>query len=691
MGGQVVGWAGAEAGCPHEPPRNGGCRRRPGGGTPGTPDRGDRGDWLEAMREIVIGTAGHIDHGKTALVEALTGINTDRLKEEQIRGITIELGFAHLKLPSGRLAAIVDVPGHERFVKTMVAGATGVDLVVLVVAADEGVMPQTREHLDICRLLRVGKGIVALTKVDLVEEEWVHLVEEDIREFLNGSFLEGARVVRTSVVTGQGMGELLEGLDELAASVGDRPPARFFRLPVDRSFTMRGFGTVVTGTLMAGRIREGDAVEVAPKGIRTKVRGLQVHNAPVRESLAGMRTAVNLQGVEKEQVERGDVLIPPDSLPVTHMVDAHLEYLQGAPWRLKNRARVRFHAGTAEILARVVLLDREVLEPGEEADVQIRLESPTVVVHGDPFVIRSYSPAQTIGGGVILDGYPPKHRRHSPEVMAHLSGLRQGELGLVGSHLVAACGTQGLTRGGLERRLNLAEEAWPRLLGSAAFRGAVRQIDSGTAAKGKPEDILFVSSRSYELVRQEVLSALEGHGKAHPLEPGLPREDLRGRCRSRPSARVFSQVLQDLLEEGEIQVEGDRWRSKGHKVELGGEHRERLRRLEALFEEAGLQPPSQKEVEGLLGLQEKEARDLLELLVRQGVLVKVREGMYFHAGEVGRLQGRLVAFLREKGEVLPLDFKDMTGLSRKYMIPLLEYFDRIRLTMRVGDKRVLRK
>jgi len=643
------------------------------------------------MREIIIGTAGHIDHGKTALVEALTGINTDRLKEEQIRGITIELGFAHLTLPSGRLAAIVDVPGHERFVKTMVAGATGVDLVILVVAADEGVMPQTREHLDICRLLRVSKGLVALTKVDLVDEEWLHLVEDDVRGFLKGSFLEGAPLVRTSVVTRRGMGELLHGLDELASQVGERPPARFFRLPVDRSFTMRGFGTVVTGTLMAGRIREGDAVEVAPKGIRTKVRGLQVHNAPVAESVAGMRTAVNLQGVEKEQVERGDVLIPPDSLPVTHMVDARLEYLPGAPWKLKNRARVRFHAGTAEILARVVLLDREVLEPGEEAFVQIRLESPTVAVHGDPFVIRSYSPAQTIGGGVVLDGCPVKHKRHSPGVMAHLSALGRGDMGLAAASLVAASGTQGLTRGALERRLNLAEEMWPGLLGSAAFTEAVRRIDSASGGRVRPEEVLFVSSEAYERVKAEALSALEGHGKAHPLEPGLPREDLRGRCTSRPSARVFGQALQDLLEEGEAVVEGDRWRWRGHTVEPLGEHRDRLQRLETLFREAGLQPPGQKEVEGRLGLQEKEARDLLELLVRQGVLVKVKEGLYFHAGEVGRLQERLVAFLREKGEVLPLDFKEMTGLSRKYMIPLLEYFDRIRLTMRVGDKRVLRK
>ena len=643
------------------------------------------------MREIIIGTAGHIDHGKTALVEALTGINTDRLKEEKLRGITIELGFAHLTLPSGRLAAIVDVPGHERFVKTMVAGATGVDLVMLVIAADEGIMPQTREHLDICRLLRVQKGLVALTKVDLAEEEWLGLVEEDLKEFLKGSFLEGAPVVRTSAVTRQGLGDLLRSLDDLAAQIRERPPAKFFRLPIDRAFSMKGFGTVVTGTLMAGRIREGDAVEVAPKGIRTKVRGLQVHNRPVRESSGGMRTAVNLQGVDKEQIERGDVLIPPESLPVTHMVDAHLEYLPSAPWKLKNRARVRFHAGTAEILGRIILLDREILEPGQEADVQIRLESPTVVVHGDPFVIRSYSPAQTIGGGLVLDGFPGKHRRNSGEVMSYLEGLRSPEPGKVSLLLVRASGTKGFTRAQLEQRLNLAEEAWAAVLGAGVFKEGVREIDSGAGTRGRQEDLLFVAREFYELVRNEVLGVLRQHAEAHPLEPGLPREDLRGRCRSRPSIRLFSQVLQDLLEEGRLVVEGDRWRWEGHKVELGEKEQARMEKLEAVFLEAGLEPPLQKEVEERFGLREKQARDLLELLVRQGRLVRVKEGLYFHAGELHALEERLAAFLRERGEIQPLEFKEMTGLSRKYMIPLLEYFDRVKLTMRVGDKRVLRR
>ncbi len=643
------------------------------------------------MREIIIGTAGHIDHGKTALVEALTGINTDRLKEEKLRGITIELGFAHLSLPSGRLAAVVDVPGHERFVKTMVAGATGVDLVLLVVAADEGIMPQTREHLDICQLLRVKKGLVALTKVDLVEEEWLQMVEEDLREFLHGTFLEGAPVVRTSALTRQGLGDLLEKLDGLASQIQERPPAWYFRLPIDRSFTIKGFGTVVTGTLVAGRIREGDPVEVAPRGIRTKVRGLQVHGMAVKESFGGMRTAVNLQGVEKEQIERGDVLIPPDSLPVTHMVDAHLEYLVSAPWKLKNRARVRFHTGTAEILARVVLLDREVLEPGEEAEVQIRLESPTVVVHGDPFVIRSYSPAYTIGGGLVLDGFPRKHKRNSQEVMSYLEELKSGDPIRISLGLIKASGTKGMTKAELVQRLNLAEELWAQVLESPGFKAEAKEIDSGTGGRSRQEDMLFVAKEVYSMVRAEVLKALQHYFHGHPLEPGIPKEDLRGRCASRPSSRLFSQVLQGLLEEGEVVVEGDRWRWKGHKVNLGEKQQARLKELEALFLSVGLQPPLQKEVEERLKLQEKEARDLLELMVRQGKLIKVKEGLYFHSGEIRALEEKLVAFLKEKGEIQPLDFKEMTGLSRKYMIPLLEYFDRTKLTMRVGDKRVLRK
>jgi selenocysteine-specific elongation factor len=642
------------------------------------------------MREIIVGTAGHIDHGKTALVEALTGTNTDRLKEEKLRGITIELGFASLTLPSGLQVGIVDVPGHERFVKTMVAGATGVDLVVLVVAADEGVMPQTREHLDICRLLQVKRGMVAITKVDLVDEEWLALVEEDLREFVRGTFLEGAPMVRTSTVTGEGIREIPRLLDELSEGLEERPPARFFRLPIDRVFIMKGFGTVVTGTLMQGRIAEGDGVEVAPKGIRTKVRGLQVHNRTVRESFAGTRTAVNLQAVEKEELERGDVLIPPGSLSPTHMADVRLEYLPNAPRVLKNRSRVRFHTGTSEILARVVLLDREVLDPGEKAYAQVRLEGPTVMVHGDPFVIRSYSPIQTIGGGIVLDGLPGKHRRHAKSVLQHLERIDTADLASVALGMLECSELRGLTRKELDRRLNLSEERWEEILVDGEFQEKIRMIDGGPTSHPRGEDLLFVSLTAYENLLEDVLAQLKAFHAESPLDFGISKDSLRGRCRMRPSARLFGHALQALLDRGEALVEGDRWRWEGHRFDLGQGQKSHLKEMMCIFQEAELQPPALKVIGQQLGISEKEAKDLAELLVRQAALVKVKDGLYFHAGAIEALKGRLVTFLRDRGEIQPTEFKELTGLSRKFMIPLLEYFDRTKVTMRVGDKRVLR-
>jgi len=642
------------------------------------------------LREIIVGTAGHIDHGKTALVEALTGINTDRLKEEKLRGITIELGFAHLTLPSGLLVGVVDVPGHERFVKTMVAGATGIDVVILVVAADEGVMPQTREHLDICRLLRVKRGVVALTKVDLVDEEWLQLVEEDLGDFLRGTFLEGAPLVRTSAVTGEGLEELLVQLDALCQGLEPRPMARFFRLPVDRVFSMRGFGTVVTGTLMQGRISEGDPVIIAPKGIRTRVRGIQVHNRSVSESFAGTRTAVNLQAVEKEEVERGDVLIPPDSFLPTHMVDVRLEYLPHAGRPLKNRTRVRFHTGTSEILARVVLLDREELEPGGEALAQLRLEKPTVAVHGDPFVIRSYSPIRTIGGGVVLDGLPRKHRRPSfPQVVRRLEAMGTGDSLRVVLQMIEGAQLEGLSLLDLDRRLNLSPERWEEILEDARFLDGV--VTVGNEGGASREDLIFVSKEWFQRLTREIVDQVEAYHASHPLEPGVPRDDLRGRCPSRPSPRIFAFALQTLQKGGLLEVEGDRWRRKGHRIDLGEDERHQLEEIDRIFQTSGLQPPSLKAVGEELGLEEKQVKDLAELLVRQGRLRKVKEGLYFSIEELERLRERMVRFLKEKGEIFPLDFKEMTGLSRKYMIPLLEYFDRIRVTMRVGDKRVLRR
>ncbi|MFP5212731.1 MAG: selenocysteine-specific translation elongation factor, partial [Acidobacteriota bacterium] len=373
------------------------------------------------MKQVILGTAGHIDHGKTSLIRALTGIDTDRLKEEKLRGITIELGFAHMELPGGERLGIVDVPGHERFVKHMVAGATGIHLVALVIAADEGVMPQTREHMEICELLQVKKGLVVLTKIDMVEDpDWVEMVREDVAEFMKGTFLEGAPIIPVSAVTGEGIDELKQTLALLYSQVQPRSTEGPFRLPVDRVFSMRGFGTVVTGTSMSGRVRIGDQVTIYPMEQKTKVRGLQVHSEEVQEVLPGQRTAINLQGLERAAIERGNVIATPGTLAPTHMVDVHMEMLSSSPRPLKHRAKIRFHTGTAEHLGTVVLLDREELAQGTKAFVQVRLDHPIAVLRGDRFVMRSYSPVQTIGGGTILHPLPRKHKGHDKAESAKL-------------------------------------------------------------------------------------------------------------------------------------------------------------------------------------------------------------------------------------------------------------------------------
>ncbi|MDX9818518.1 MAG: selenocysteine-specific translation elongation factor, partial [Desulfococcus multivorans] len=394
--------------------------------------------------QIILGTAGHIDHGKTTLIKALTGINTDRLKEEQRRGITIELGFAAFDLPGGRHVGIVDVPGHEKFVKNMVAGATGIDIVAMVIAADEGVMPQTREHMEICALLGVRHGLVVLTKVDLVDEEWLELVMEDIRDFVQGTFLEDRPIVPVSSVTGRGMDDFVAALEQLSREVPERSSSGIFRLPVDRVFTMRGFGTVITGTLISGRVSVGETVMLYPSGITAKVRGIQVHNQAAEAAEAGMRTAVNFQGLEKTVVNRGDILSTPAALAASYMVDVMFHYLKSNRKPIKNRTRVRFHTGTSEVLGNLILLDTEELVPGESAPAQLRLETPVALVKDDRFVARSYSPVRTVGGGKVLNPIPVKHKRFDDGVVGMLRDLDQHESGDVICRLTAAGVSRGL-------------------------------------------------------------------------------------------------------------------------------------------------------------------------------------------------------------------------------------------------------
>ena len=630
-------------------------------------------------RHVVVGTAGHIDHGKTSLVKALTGTDTDRLPEEKARGITIDLGFAFLEEPGGLTIEIVDVPGHERFIKNMLAGVGGIDLAMLVIAADEGVMPQTREHLAICSLLRIKSGLIALTKTDLVEADWLELVREDLATLTRGTFLEGAPIVPVSARTGEGLDTLRVALRDLAAKVPSRASDQLPRLPIDRVFTIKGFGTVITGTLMAGRLKVDDRAEVFPGGLQAKIRGLQTHGHPVPEASAGQRTAVNLQGVDRAAVERGNVLGLADTLVPSLLMDGTLELLANAPRPLKTRDRVRFHAGTSEIMARVLLLETTELAPGKTAFARFRLEAPLVALPGDRFVIRSYSPMVTIGGGTLLDIAPPRFKRKAPALVAHLGLLRDGAPDAVVEEHIRHAGSGGVRVAALSGRVPF---------GPARLRALLETLQSAGRAAAVDRD-WFVHPESLVRLRGLAMAALEQFHRAFPLRPGMSREELRGRAGA-ADERVFGHLLETLSAEGVVRTERDKVRLTAHEVRLSPAQQTTVDRLEQEFLSAAAAPPSPEEALSRAGLAGDEEHELFQLLVEARKLVRVKESLYFHATALEAIQDKLVAMLRERKEIGPGDIKDLLGISRKYAIPLLEFFDARRVTARVGERRVLR-
>ena len=630
-------------------------------------------------RHVVVGTAGHIDHGKTALVKALTGIDTDRLPEEKARGITIDLGFAFLEEPDGLTIEIVDVPGHERFVKNMLAGVGGIDLAMLVIAADEGVMPQTREHLAICSLLHIKAGLVALTKTDLVEADWLELVRDDVATLVRGTFLEGGPVVAVSAKTGQGLAELRAALRDLASRAQARVSDQLPRLPIDRVFTVKGFGTVVTGTLMVGRLGVDDRVEVYPRGVQAKIRGLQTHGHAVEGALAGQRTAINLQGLERAAIDRGDVVGLPGTLVPSVLVDGTLELLPDAPRPVKSRDRVRFHVGTSEVMARVLLLGQPELTPGESAFARFRLEAPVVALPGDRFVVRSYSPMVTIGGGTLLDIDPPRFKRKAPALAAHLALLQRGSPEEVVEEHVRHVGVSGARAAALSGRVPFGPDRLRALLRTLEAAGRVVAIDRDW----------FIHPESVARLRARVVAALgEFHG-ANRLRPGMSREELRSRAGA-ADERVFGAVLATLDAEGTVRIDRDKVRLASHEVRLDPAQQRIVERLEEEFLRAEAAPPSPQEALGRAGAAGDEDHELFQVLVEGKKLVRVKESLFFHARALETIQDRLVTLLRERKEIGPGDVKDLLGISRKYAIPLLEYFDARRVTTRVGEKRVLR-
>ncbi|NVL91303.1 MAG: selenocysteine-specific translation elongation factor [Desulfobacterales bacterium] len=635
------------------------------------------------MKQIILGTAGHIDHGKTSLIKALTGIDTDRLKEEKLRGITIELGFARLDLPGGQRVGIVDVPGHERFVKNMVAGASGIDLVVLVIAADEGIMPQTKEHLDICRLLNIKHGLVALTKIDMVDEEWLAMVTNDVQGSLKGTFLEGAPFVHVSSLTGQGFPELLETLETLCKAVPERTPGGLFRLPVDRVFTMKGFGTVVTGSLVSGKVRVGETVMIYPSGIQSKVRGLQVHGRAADQATAGIRTAINFQGVDRDAISRGDVVGGVNTLKPSYMVDALLAYLSSNEKPLKNRTKVRFHTGTSEILGYAVLLDCEELSPNDTAVVQFRLDAPVTAVKDDRFVIRSYSPIRTIGGGWILNPVPGKHKRFKEPLITELKGLAESSAREIIDYHVKESGISGVRFSELRLMANLSEKDLEQHTQHFLSQRAIIQVDR--------ENRTFIHGALFDELSRRAIKILEGYHKDHPLKAGMPRQALMSKVDRSLHSKLFSLLVQDLTKADAVVQEKEILRLPGHRVALESEQKDVRHRIEQAYLQAGLQPPYFRDLVSSLGQNSANTKEILVHMLEEGALVKVKEDLYFHGRVIEELKNRLASYLRANNEITTPQFKEMTGASRKYAIPLIEYFDTTKVTIRVGDIRRLRE
>ena len=633
-------------------------------------------------QHVIVGTAGHIDHGKSTLVEALTGTHPDRLEEEKRRGITIDLGFAFLNLGGVRIG-FVDVPGHEKFVRNMLAGAGGIDVVLLVVAADESIKLQTREHFEICRLLGIPRGLVAITKSDLVEPDVLGLVKLEIEEFVRGSFLHGASIMPVSARTGAGLDVLKAELLRAAQAAPKKDASRYLRLPIDRSFAMKGFGTVVTGTLVAGSVKIDEEVELYPTGKRLRVRGLHSGGKPAESAVAGQRTAVNLAGIDHVEIARGMSLAPPGIFEPTDRVDAQLVLLPSAK-RLKNRARVHFHQGTAETIAEVILLEGDELAPGASGFAQLRLKEKELLLPGDRFILRQFSPVVTIGGGVVLDVKPARHKR--ADRGAVLSALQT--LGRGNREEILLALAQSSKTGALRAQEIVARTGWK----DSEIRDAARQL----AAAGKlrvisepQQPLVLGSSRAIAECSEALRAEVESFHRVNPLSPGIPRQGLRGLC-GNPRAELFEASLGDLLKAGALSITGDLVQRAGRTMALAPEEERAKELIEREFEAAGLAVPSFATVLAKLPVEAQRAQKILQILLRENALVRVTAELIFHRSAVARLRELLAGYRKAKGAKLPvLAFKELTGVTRKYAIPLLEYLDRQQVTRRVGDERVI--
>ncbi|MBN2654364.1 MAG: selenocysteine-specific translation elongation factor [Nitrospirae bacterium] len=620
------------------------------------------------MKNVILGTAGHIDHGKSSLVKALTGTDPDRLKEEKARGITIDLGFANLPFPDGITVGIVDVPGHERLIKNMLAGAGGIDILLMTIAADEGIMPQSREHLAICNMLRIKNGIIVLTKSDLVDPEWLELVKEEAKKFVKGTFLESADIIPVSSKTGDGLDDLKNRIYELAKITAPKLINGIFRLPVDRIFTLKGFGTVVTGTVLSGTIGLDSPVEILPSGISTKVRGLQSHGKSADKVYAGQRAGVNLQGIDKESLKRGDVVVVPGRFLSTAVIDAEIELLAESPL-VKSRSLLHFYSGTSETIARVILYDRDELKPGEKCFCQFRLKDTIVALSGDRFIVRRLSPLETIGGGEILDPHPLKRKRS--QGTEDLAAISSGSIEAKIETRIRRAGLAAVTKSEIEGWISCDLPEIYEALSVLEKKGSIISVQG-----------MFFHKEAFELFKRSAKDQLDRFHKANPLKSGMPKEDLRLKIKAgqKPYIALLSVI-------GDIVSDKDTLRLRAFNPAVGSADEGLKKKVLDILSKEEFQPLSRAEIAQKFSVPEKNVTDLLKLLSKEGLLVRITDAVYLTKENYDIMINRLRQHFSKKQDMTVAEFRDLLATSRKFAMPFLEYLDSNKITLRVGDAR----
>lgn len=632
-------------------------------------------------KNLIIGTAGHIDHGKTTLIKALTGHDTDRLGEEKERGISIELGFTDLQFDDGMQLGIIDVPGHEKFIKNMLAGAGGVDMALLVVAADEGVMAQTREHLAILDLLNVKKGLVAITKIDQVENEWLELVIEDTREKLGGTFLEGKPIVPVSSLEKDGIDRLKDEIKKMALSISDKDPADNIYYPIDRVFTLSGHGTVVTGTLVSGKISTEDKLMVYPQKLDVRVRSLQVHNSSADEVYPGQRVGINLAGIDKDEVNRGDVLATSKSLVVTDFIDGRLNLLEDCPMVVEHGDRIRFHIGAREVLGRVYMIEKEQLLPGEDGLVQFRLEEEIVARYKENFVIRRYSPMTTIGGGVVLDNNPPYRKKLEMVSVEELEIKENGTEEKRVSFAVELEEEVSLSKEKISQKTNISKQKLEKILPDLTAKNEIIKFDLGQFDS-------YLHKKIYNKLTDETINILQNYHNKYSLRQGLPKEELREKISVNLEKREFDQFIDDLIEKDKIKLEKAKVSLFDFEIKYSPEELEIKNKIIDIFEN-NYMPPGADNVPAEFKEGDELVLEIFQAVVREEILLKIDHNLYFHRDVINKAKDSLIEYLEESGTIELSEFRDLLESSRKYALPLLEYFDKEGFLTRDGDKRRL--